>query len=308
MIYLIYGTEEYLIKKEINKITKNNEDITTYDLYESNIEDILFLANNLPFFDEKRIILVKNAYIFTGEKTEQINNFNNLEQYLKNPNKLTDLIFIINTDKLDTRKKITKLIKEKGNLIKIEKISDVFSYTKKEFKNYQITDSTIRLLINRVGDNINLINTYINKLKIYKINTKEITDNDIFDNTSEQINTDFFTLIENIINKNKQQSLISYQEMRKLGEEPIKIIVTLANQLRLMLQTKLLKEQYLTDNEIAVKLNVHPYRIKLANEKSYLFSINDIKTLINNLYHLDLKIKKGLIDKDMSFEQFILNL
>ena len=65
----------------------------------------------------------------------------------------------------------------------------------------------------------------------------------IIEVTTETIDTDIFHLVDNIILKNKEKALKSYYEMIKIGEEPIKIIVILANQFRLIYQVKQLSKK-----------------------------------------------------------------
>ena len=53
-----------------------------------------------------------------------------------------------------------------------------------------------------------------------------------------------------------------YNEMLKQKEEPIAIIITLANQIRIMFQSKKLYSLGYKENEIATTLNIHPFRVK----------------------------------------------
>ena len=124
MIYILYGTINYLINKEVNKIIKDNNideiNITKYDLTNTYLTDIINDASSMSLFDDKKIIIVNNSYIFTGTTKKALEQDTTiLENYLNNINDNTILIFIVNNDKLDERKKITKLIKKMGikNLI-----------------------------------------------------------------------------------------------------------------------------------------------------------------------------------------------
>ena len=120
MIYLFYGIEDYLIQKEIDSIKQKNNieeiSISRYDLTNTNIEKIIEDCEMNSMFTDKKVIIVNNSYIFTGQsKKGQIEqNLEALEKYLNNPNIDTLLIFISDSEKLDERKKIVKLIKQKG--------------------------------------------------------------------------------------------------------------------------------------------------------------------------------------------------
>lgn len=313
MIYILYGKIDYLIKKEIQKITTNNKiddfNISSYDLENDNISDIINDASTISLFDNKKVIIVYNSYIFTGStakhKFEQ--NITVLEEYLNNINSNTILIFIVNNEKLDERKKIVKLIKKVGTALEFNQI-DTKKIVKDLFEDYQISSDLINYLINRVGNDLMLLNNEIAKLKLYKDNDKNITKDDINKLINKNIEIDLFKLIEAIIIKDKETAITIYREMLKLNEEPIAIIITLANQIRIIYQTKELYQMGHTEHDIATILNIHPFRVKKAAEKMYDY---DSKTLLSYLYQLaelDLKIKSGLVDKELGLELFILQI
>ena len=176
------------------------------------------------------------------------------------------------------------------------------------FGDYKIDNITLEYLKDRVGKNLDILSQEIEKIKIYKDNDKTITNDDITKLTSKNIDVDIFTLIDSIVTKDKDKAMTIYNEMIKLNEEPIKIIVMLANQFRIMYQaTRLYKKGY-SGNDIAELLGIHPYRIKLALEKSRSYTE---KQLINNLYNLavlDEEIKTGKKDKYLALELFLLGV
>ena len=243
MIYLLYGEEEFLIKKELDKIKKdfNINDISTYDIDDINIKNIVDDASSMSLFSNKRLIIVNNAYIFTGSSKKR-DDIKYLEEYINNPNNSTTIVFIVNNDTLDNRKKIVTLIKEKGKVLEFNNNYNITNIIKEMFENYNINQDNINLLINRVGTNLYQINQEINKIKTYKGNDLNITSEDILNLTVKTVDIDIFHLIENIILNKKKEALESYYEMIKLGEEPIKIIVMISNQFRLMYQVKKLSQ------------------------------------------------------------------
>ena len=313
MIYLLYGTEDLLIKNEINKImSANNIDevnISRYNLEEVLLKDIIEDANTISIFSDKKLIIVDNSYIFiraTKKVIEQDTDI--LIDYINKPNPLTILVFIINNEKLDSVKKICKLIKEKGKILELNTPSNINNYVLKLFDDYKIDYNNINLLIKRVGNDLGILKEEVDKLKIYKIDDKIINKEDIINLTNKNIDTNIFIFIDNIINKNKIDALNTYQEMLKLNEEPIKIIIMLANKFRLMYQACELSKKGYNIDEIADKLNSKRYPVQLAIEKGYKY---DSKIILHNLEELadmDVNIKMGLIDKEIALELFILKL
>lgn len=311
MLYLLYGTEKYLIEQEINKILKNNLiekiDVNNYNLEECSFKDIIDDAQTISMFSDKKAIIVDNSYIFTGKNVKCDNNPDLFLEYFKNINPDTILIFNINSEKLDERKKLVKEIRKIGTVKEFNKSNNLNSLIKELFDGFEIGNAEITLLIDRVGNNLEILNQEINKIKTYKDCDKKISKDDIINLTSKNIDIDIFNFIDTIVNKNKEEALASYDEMLKNGEEPIKILVILANQFRIMHQAKELYKRGYSGNDIASLLGIHPYRIKLALEKVRSYDSSVLLEYLSKLADLDYDIKVGNIDATMGLELFILN-
>ena len=308
MIYLLYGTLDALIKDYINKIIKkeNIDDINISKYNEDDlVSNIIEDARTISLFDDKKLIIVENELVFSSKKTIDTTE---LEQYVSNYNPNTILIFVVKSDTVDTRRKLYKLIKEKGKIEQFSKITNINTYVKNLFDGYTINYNTINLFIKRVGNDLNNLSNEAEKIKIYKINDKIITDKDIIDCTHEHIDINIFKFIDNIINKNKKESITTYKEMLKVGEEPIKIIVMLANQFRLMYQVKVLVSKGYTEDDIASLLNSKKYPVHLAIQKGYRYSSDILLKHLEELADLDIKIKSGDIDKNLALELFLLRI
>ena len=307
MIYILYGTEKYLIDKYIKQLKNENsiQNLSTsiYDT-DDEIETILEDANSIDMFGNKKLIIVNNSIIFSEMKQEK--NIEKLINYIKNPNQNCKLIFTISVEKLDERKKIIKEIRK--NCIVKEFNNFDNKGIKDMFDDYNIDNFIIEFLKDRVGNNLDILDKEIEKIKIYKDQDKIITKDDILNLTSKNIDTDIFSLIESIVLKDKEKAISIYSEMIKMNEEPIKIIVMLANQFRIMYQSKKLTKMGNSVNNIAELLGIHPYRVKLALEKGSKYSEKD---LISNLYKLatlDEEIKTGKKDKYLALELFLISI
>ena len=313
MNYLFYGEEQLLINNEIEKMINDNKiddfNISKYNLEETLLKDIIEDANTTSLFSDKKLIIVDNSYIFirtTKKVIEQDTDL--LMEYLNNANPDTIIVFIINNDKLDSVKKICKLMKEKGSIKEFNTPTNINNYVFKLFDNYKIDNNNINLLTKRVGNNLNILKEEIDKLKLYKIDDKTINKEDIINLTNKNIDLNIFTFIDNIINKNKNDALNTYKEMLKLNEEPIKIIIMLANKFRLMYQACELSKKGFPIDDIATKLNAKRYPVQLALEKGYRYDSEVLLHHLDELANLDSNIKMGLVDKEIALELFILKL
>ena len=311
MNYLLYGKELFLIDKEIKNIINKNRieeiNISKYDLELNTLNEILDDANTVSLFSNNKLIIVENAFIFSRVQNKKIDNVEILENYLKNNNDAI-IIFINNNEKIDSVKKIVKLIKEKGVIKEFNPLKNINNTVKNMFDDYKISDSCIKLLIDRVGNSLELIYQEVEKLKIYKINDKIITNKDIEDVVVENINVDIFKFVDDIINKNKKEAIKTYKELLKLNEEPIKIIALLASKFRLMYQANKLAKKGYTEESISEILKVHKYPVHLAILAGYKYSSEILLKYLNDLADLDIGIKTGEKDKELALELFILSL
>ena len=305
MVYLLYGTEDFEIEEEIKKLSKGIDEmnISKYDLNNDMLSLALEDAKTMSLFGDKKLVIADNANMFTGS-TSKDNEL--IEEYLNHINENTTLILIVHNDKLDTRKKITKLIKKVGKVQEFNDELDTTSLVRRLFKDYNIDYKTIQLFIDRVGSNPLIIQSEINKIKIYKDNDKNITEEDILNLTAKLIEIDIFKLIDYIVRKNKEKALELYYEMLKMNEEPIKIVVILANQFRIMYQSKELLKKGYSEKDIASTLKIHPYRVKLAIQNSRNYTSDILLKNLNALADIDIGIKTGTINKDLALELFIL--
>lgn len=314
MIYLLYGLEDFLIHREIKEIIKKEEideiNLNHYDLETHSLKEIIEDAVTISLFGEKKAIIIENSYIFTSSNNKKLPEqpLECLTDYLEHPNPSTILLFIVNKETIDSRKKIVTQLKKVGKVFEFVPLENEVSFVTNMLKPYYMQLSDYSFFINRVGHNLSLLEQEIEKLKIYKNEVLEITRQDILDITCKTVDIDIFTLIEDIVLKNKEKALESYTEMIKLGEEPIKIIIMLANQFRIMYQAKQLLKRGYSEKNIASHLDIHPYRVKLALEKSRKFQEEDLLSYLKQLANLDYEIKSGKMDKNIGLELFILNV
>ena len=152
-VYLITGSNDSVISNTVSDILKqvncddNNKII--YNLKENTISDVIEEANTVSLFRSNKVILVYSSSIDKLDDEELI-------MYLNNYNKDVYLIFIV--EKSDARKKIVKLINEKGISIDSDNVDKsynknyVVSYLKDN--GYKMNSNVIECFLSRVSDNI----------------------------------------------------------------------------------------------------------------------------------------------------------
>lgn len=308
-IYLIYGSDYELIKREVHKLTNDKNDVVKYDLDVIKVDELLDDASTISLFEESKVLVGENALFLTTNKTNIDHNLEYLENYIDDNNHDNIVIFTCICDKLDERKKIVKLLKQKAKVIKKDVIDlkKLPNFVMSEFKNegYDIDYKTANYFVNYVGNNVDIILSEINKMIIYKEKDKNISIKDINDISSKAFKDNVFDLLDGITKKDYKKVFDCYNDLKIVGEEPIKIIAMLGKKLIFILNVKQLSHKMNSD-EISSYLKVHPYRVKLALECDFMeYELTD---LIKKLHSLDYEIKSGKKDKMVAFEDFLVRL
>ncbi|MBQ6495481.1 MAG: DNA polymerase III subunit delta [Bacilli bacterium] len=307
--YILYGEDKSIIENELNILLKkeNKQDIIKYSLDNTKIEDIIEDASMISMFSNKKIILIENSNFLGASKS--LDNIEILENYINNYNPNTYIIFIANIEKVDTRKKIYKLINKTGTIIECNKkdntyiINFINNYLKEN--KYKLND--INYFLNIVGTNLDNIKNELDKLFMYKIEDKTINNEDINKICLKNIEEEVFVLTDSIIAKDKNKALNLLKDFLNKNYEEITLLIMLANQFRFLFQVKRLENKSINYNEIAKILEVNPYRVKYTERKIYNYSEKEITDKIKELAKYDHDIKLGLIDKKLALELFILN-
>lgn len=307
--YLLYGTDKSVIDNEKNNIIKklNINDIIKYEASEDNTIDIIEDASTISMFSNKKIIIINDCYFFKTGKT--LKDISLLEQYLEKYNKDTYIIFISNNEKVDSRKKIYKLIKKNGQIKECNKQDKNYltDYVQKYIKENKYKIEDIDYFLKIVGSNLNNITNELDKLFMYKLDNKTITKDDIDKITIKNMENEIFDLTDAVIKGDVPLSLELLDNFVKKDYDEIQIMVLLANQFRFLFQVKRLLNKNKNYNEIAKILEVNPYRVKFTINKLYSYSEQTLLDNISRLAKLDHDIKLGLINKRLGLELFIIN-
>ena len=306
--YLIYGIDRSIIDNELDKLLKKLkiDDVVKYRIPDTKIEDIIEDASIVGMFSSQKVIVVEDATFFNANKT--IDNLSLLEEYLEHYNKDNYIIFIDNKDKIDTRKKITKKIKDIGEIISCNKEDREYF---KSFINNYLQDSGYKLdsidyFLDYVGMDLNNMKTELDKLFMYKLEDKVIHNEDIKNICLRNYQDDIFTLTDAIIAKDTTKALEFANMFLNNGYEEMQLIFLFASQFRFLFQVKRLANKNKNYKEIAQILEVNPYRVKFSLAKVARYTEDMILDELEKLAKMDTLIKSGKMNKHLALEMYIL--
>ncbi len=304
LIYLLTGEDSFLINRKIESLKKQYKDYEyiPFDLTESPLENVLEALDTFDLWMTSKLVVASNAQFLTAEGKKEIS-LDQLEKYIDHPNPSN--ILVLTCNKLDERKKIVKKLLKVSEHPTLE--VNPKTLVTEALEDYEITPSDRMYLINRCGNNYEKLVHECEKLKLYCYDQKKITQKDIEEVVSPWLDDNIFDLVDAIVNRKKEKSYQIYQELLSHNEEPLKILVLVANQFHLLYQVKVWHNEGKKENEIASLLKVHPYRVKLALEKERGYLEKELLDIITELADLDEAIKQGTTYQNIGFELFLLN-
>lgn len=307
---MFYSSDSGILSREVDNLRKrlnmSLDDTINYDI--NSVSDIVNEASTIGMFSLNKFIVINIDSYFKDKK--DIPNINLLEEYFDSYNPNSYLIFICNSDTIDSRKKIVNLIKKNGIVKKIEAndgyITDyINSYLKDN--GYSINNSDVIYFINRVGSNINNITNELDKLMLYKINDKIITRSDIDLLTVENIDDSIYELVNAILKNDSKKAIKLYYNFINNGMDVNQMIAIVGSQIRLLYQVKRLYNKGKSNEEIAKILEFKSvYRVKYLLSDSYYYSEEDLLKYLSKLSTIDEAIKSSNQDGNMLFELFII--
>ncbi len=309
-IVLINGESILLINETINNMIKENKNITSFDMNNASIEDILLEAGYFSMFEEEKIIIVRNANFFGSGKLNEKDS-ESLIKYLENPNSLTSIIFICN-EKLDARKKLTKLLKEKYEIISIPALkyyeveNRVVKYLQK--LNYKIDPETVKYIVSNSLNNYDLVMNEVEKIILYYNEPCFIKRQDVENIISKSINTNNFLFVDALIDGDLEKSLALLNDLKTMKVEPTVLISLIARDIRIMLNIKILLEQNKREYEILNELKLMDWQLEKYLKKVFPYKKKELEEWLVKLTELDLKIKSGKLDKYYALELLILDI
>lgn len=307
--YLLYSSDGAILNKEINDLEKKL-DISDTDIIYYNIDDIdgiINEASTIGMFSLNKFIIINMDSYFKDKK--DIPNINLLENYFDSYNSNSYLVFVCNSDSIDSRKKIVNLIKKYGIVKKLE-VNDNYlnDYVNNYLKDngYKINNGDVVYFINRVGNNINNVTNELDKLMLYKINDKIINRNDIDLLTVENIDDSIYDLVNCILKNDNEKAIKLYNNFIDNGMDVNQIVAIIAAQIRLLYQVKRLYNSGKSNDEIAKILEFKSvYRVKYLLSDSYYYSESDLVKYLSKLADIDNAIKTSNGDGNMLMQLFI---
>lgn len=318
-VYLLVGLEHYFFDETIRRMKqslnqKEETDVIVFDLDEVPVQYVIEEADTLPFFSERKLIIAKNAsFLKSTEKgKEKIeHDLKALEKWMNHQSETAIVIFIAPYEKMDERKKISKLMKEKAVFLEAKSLEGndlrVWIQSTVQHEGKTIGEEAIQLLIEVIGHDLVQLQSEIKKMAIYLGEETEISTSIIEILLSKTLEQDAFQLLNAYLRGDTSTALSVYHDLLRQKEEPIKLTGLLASQIRLMSNVTYLRKKGYHAQAIAKQLKVNPYRVKLIVESRNPIDEKRLLHVMHRLADADLKLKTSSGNRDRILEYLLMS-
>lgn len=328
-VYLIYGSETYLIDKGWealkNAVVTSFPELNYTLLAGEKLEasELSAACETFPFGSDKRLVVVRDLGILKGKGEGE-------EAALdrKDPQPFVDVIESINDTtclllvsygSIDKRKKLVNELKKHGAVYEFDRIDrdELAQWIKKGLgkSGKVISPRELDHFINSTGyidkngsKTMYDVENEIIKLAGYMGNLTDVQMAHIEAVVPRNIENDIFKLINACSEKDVDRSLRLYGDMLLEGENSFGILALLSKQIKNMLEVSELYGKKYDGRDISLKLKLHEYTVKLCIKYSSSIKRPVLQSAFRKCLNAELSIKSGKMGERLAMEMLLVGL
>ena len=297
-VYLVCGTQAYLRLQNRDRLRAallgdgDEMNFSVYTGMDVTAREVIDQAQTLPFFADRRVILLENTVFFSKTKT-------------------ASLVFV--EEAPDKRKKLYKAIQKHGFVLNCEEISPQMlgRWTAGLFQKagLAIDGPVLNLFLQTVGEDMMNILTESEKLIGYCMGKGAVSGEDISEICTPLLRDRVFELIGAVSRRQKDKALSIYMELTALRTPSQVILTLLQREYSRLQQIRELQEQKLPEAEIAKRTGLSPWIVR----KNYLpvtrgMDTGRLERSLQLCLQADQDYKSGKIDAGIAAEMTIIRL
>ena len=303
-VYIVRGKDAYLRMKAeemiVKAVVKDFADfnIIKYTDDTTTMESVLTACMSMPIMVERKAVVLRDI-VFKNDKDIQA-----LLKYVKNPMSSTVLV-IVDGESNNCYKDIVKVAElvDCGYMDSAMVQKVVVSYISKQ--NVQINMEALNTLLMYCNLDLMRIMSEVNKLCNYVGEGSAITVKDVELLVHKDVEYSVFEVSDAVSKKDGKRAMKVINQLLQNKEQPQTILMMIQSNIRRMFYAMTTK---MTNKEIADKLNVKEYAIKIARDTGSRFSPAKLKAILDLGGELDYKIKSGQMSGENALYFYVNNI
>lgn len=305
-VYLLFGEEPFLVgsyKKRMREAITDG-DTMNYNYFEGkapDVREIISLADTMPFFAERRLILIDGSGFFKTSAPDE------LVDYITQIPETTCIVFC--ESEVDKRNRLFKKVKDVGRAVELGRQSSdqlakwAAGILAQDGK--KITHSVMDYFLDLTGDDMENIRTELEKLVCYTMGRDVITKEDVDTIVTVHVTNRIFDMVSAIVAGDKKKAMDLYDDLLTLKEPPMRILFLIARQFNQFLQVRELMAAGNDKGSIASKLKVPPFAVGRLMAQAKAFTKEQILSGVALCVDLEESVKTGKLTDRLAVELLI---
>lgn len=304
--YLLFGEEAYLkqqYKEKLLNALNPDGDTMNFSRYEGkgiDVKQVIDLCETMPFFAERRIILLEDTGFFKNKCEELADYMKSLPDYL---------VLVFSESEVDKRSRMYKAVKSGGRVTEFAKQDEktlmrwAAGILGKEGR--KITQRDMELFLTKTGTDMGNIRMELEKLITYTEGQDIVSAEDIEAVCVTQTTNKIFDMVRAVTEKNQKKALELYYDLLTLKEPPMRILFLLAKQFRQLLLTKKMAGEGASQNEIASRLGVPSFVVRNISACARSYTVEELERAVEDFVDAEEAVKTGRLGDVLSVELLI---
>ncbi len=310
MLILIYGDDGFRAQEKmiqmkdafLEKFDPSGMNVAQFpnkDSAKIEIADALQSICSYPFLGSKRMVIITGLFdqLKKGDETLWLEGFSRMPE--------TTIVLLVEFGPTASLEK-KKLFKE------IAALGEVHKYTFPKLEGAALTKwvtqriaargamiepAALSELVVRVGPDLWQMHQEIEKLIAYANHTR-ISSSMVDELVRASFESKIFELMDALSKKQRERTLTLLEQERLAGSDDHYLLTMLGRQIRILIGVRACLDEHprTSKQEIAARIDVHPFVAQKALEQARLFSFEDLKRAHEMLFQFDRDLKSGRIN------------
>lgn len=304
--YLLYGSEDYLKRQYKNKLKNalaapgNTMNFSRFEGKDSSVQEIIGIADTMPFFAQYRLILIEDSGFFKNGCEE-------LAGYL--PNIPPSTVIVFEESEVDRRGKMFKAVNKVGRAVEFggqkEQVLSRWILGRLKREGKKITQQAMQLFMEKAGTDMGNIDNELEKLLCYTLGKDAIDAADVEAVCTVQVSSQIFEMVNAIGRREQKKALSLYYDLLALKEPPMRILYLVNRQFRILLELKSMKKAGVDTKEMASKAGIPPFAVSRNLSQAACFTASELRQALEDGAASEEDTKTGRIDGQLAVELLI---
>lgn len=305
-LYLLYGEERYLIRQYRDKLKNALSDpddtmnASSFGQEDLNANAIIDLAETMPFFAERRLILIEDSG--WGKKTPD-----EIGDYLQNIPEFTFFVFV--EKEVDKRSKLYKAAAKKGYVSEFGRQTEnllarwVGGRIRREGK--QMTQRAYEHLILKTGTDMETIDKELEKLLCYTLDKETIDLDDVEAIVTDHSERKIFDMVDALASHQPKKAMDQYYDLIAQREPALLILHLLTRQFHNMMIVKAMVNRGSNNRDIAAQIGASDWLVRKYQNQCRPYDMERLRKAVADGIAYEEAVKTGKLTDTYAVELFI---